>query len=87
MDVGLSDLIGGLIVEVFGCEGSSVNHGKARIALADAVLLDQLHSAHLCSNVRASEKMFSRKYTIVCSYLQVLKDSDMLVPSIYFVIR
>jgi len=40
VNVGLSDLVGGLIVEIFSSKSSGINGRIARIILCDTVLFD-----------------------------------------------
>jgi hypothetical protein len=49
MNVRLSDLVGGLIVQVFGSKSSSVDGCITRIAFADEMLFRELHAIHLLS--------------------------------------
>ena len=43
MEEGLANLIGCLIVQVFGSKRGSIERGITRITLADQMVLDQFH--------------------------------------------
>lgn len=58
VNIRLSDLIIGLIVQVFGRKGSSINGGIARICFANQMLFNLLHDRHLWSEAVRQGALF-----------------------------